>query len=794
MVAFFVFSCTLDAASPLRKIVLTDKERAFIEAHPRIVLGTDRLWHPYIIITPDGNLTGYDADVLALVNKVSGANFTLKAGNWEEMQEEAREHIIDGLSTGAAISSRKSYLNFSDVYITVNKMVIAASNNPKQIHSLKDLNGKVIALHRGNLADEETAKAFKKSIIVHYDTVEEVLKAVASGEADAAFANGSTLFLANELGMPYFKRVATLPQKLELVFAVRKDWPEAISIINKSLKQIGKERLQALQRKWFWQDMAMPLVPEQLKLSNEQKRYLYREKKIIRYCIDPDWMPLEAIASGRETGMVSDLVTLFSERVGVPFVLIPTKSWEESLSFLERGKCDILPMIMATKLRARQYHFTTPYLQFPIMVATKYDKSFITDFHALSGKEIGVRRNYVFKELLEPLYPDIRFVEYDSEQKGLEDVRAGKLFGFIDNLYTLGYLIQRHFATQLKISGKLEEILALGIAISKKEPKLFPVMQQLVDSLEPDKLDRLTSAWLTVTYNKEMNYSFLWKVLAGVLLVGVFLFYRQYMLARYNRQLQDEVERKLEELRRKDELLVQKLRMAAMGEMLSMIAHQWRQPLSAINSTLMSIDLRLKLNHYDMSDPKEREIFFAFLEEKHRKVDEYTKFLSHTIDDFRHFFSPHKEKQLSPVTEPVKRAVTLMGDAFSSKGISVETDYRTEVSVRMFQNEVMQVVLNILKNCEDNFTSAQHLSPRIRIITDETEEEGQIVVCDNGGGIPEEILGKIFDPYFSTKEEQQGVGLGLYMSKVIIEKHHLGSMKVKNTKDGVCFIIVLPKR
>jgi len=286
----------------------------------------------------------------------------------------------------------------------------------------------------------------------------------------------------------------------------------------------------------------------------------------------------------------------------------------------------------------------------------------------------------------------------------------------------------------------------------------------------------------------------LWRVLAGVLVVGFFLLYRQYVLSRYNKQLQEEVLRKLDELRKKDELLVQKLRMAAMGEMLSMIAHQWRQPLSAISSTLIGVDLRLKLDRYDMSDERERKAFFAFLEERHQKIREYTEFLSHTIDDFRHFYSPHKEKRISVVTEPVERALVLMAETFSENGIVVKTEFDSRESVPMFRNEVMQVILNVLKNSEDNFAHRGTAHPHIRISTHSTQESVHIAICDNGGGVPEEILPKIFEPYFSTKEEQQGVGLGLYMSRVIIEKHHAGTLTVENTREGACFTIALPKQ
>jgi len=774
-----------------KRIVLTKEEKAFLKAHPRIVLGTDKSWHPYVIVGKDGNITGYDADVLALINRVSGSGFTLQAGAWKEMQEKAQKRQIDGLSTGAAIASRKHYVNFSDVYSTMSKMVMVESSNPEHIHTLEDLEGKTIALHRGNLADEKTARQFPKSNFIYFDTVEAVLKAVASGKADAMFANGSTLFYANELGLPYLKKIAVLPDKLELVFSIRNDWPEAVSIVNKALKAIGEDTLKALQHKWFWKEEAQPLVPHKMHLTAPQKLFL-ESKKEIRYCIDPDWMPLEAIRSGMAEGMVSEMIPLFAERVGIPFRLFPTSTWDDTLFALKEGMCDVSIMMMPTRRRSRQYHFTTPYLHFPVVVATTNDKSFISDIRTLSKEKIGVVKNYVFKELMERDYPHLRLIEVNSVKEGLEAVRDGALFGLIDNLYVLGYQIQKYFPSQLKISGKMKDELQLSIAISKKEPKLFPVMQQLVDSLEPGTLEKITGQWLRVTYTKEADYTLLWKTVLVILVLGVFLLYRQYMLYRYNRQLQAEVERQVEELRKKDEILVSKLRMAAMGEMLSMIAHQWRQPLSAVSNTMMMIDLQIKMKKHDFESREGREAFFAFFEKKQAQVTQYLSYLSHTIDDFKDFFKPDKQMEQVAVTEPLERALLLLSHSLEEKGIRVAKTYATEEKIKVVSNEIMQVILNILKNSEYNFKEKGVENPRIDVRTEKEGNRVKIVLCDNGGGIPEHIMGHIFDPYYTTKDEINGTGLGLYMSKMMIEEHHGGALLVSNTEEGVCFTLLFP--
>jgi len=183
------------------KISLSEDEKAFIKQHSKIILGTDRDWKPYVIEGKDGNISGYDAEVLNLINHVSGANFVLQVGSWKDMIEKAKNGDIDGLSTSSVQSDREKYLKFSNVYITIKKMIITSKDNPKKIHNIYDLENKIIAIHKSNSVDQEIARGLTKSKIIQFDTIEEVISSVVTDEADAMFGNGAVFYLANELGL-----------------------------------------------------------------------------------------------------------------------------------------------------------------------------------------------------------------------------------------------------------------------------------------------------------------------------------------------------------------------------------------------------------------------------------------------------------------------------------------------------------------------------------------------------------------------------------------------------------------
>ncbi len=273
---------------------------------------------------------------------------------------------------------------------------------------------------------------------------------------------------------------------------------------------------------------------------------------------------------------------------------------------------------------------------------------------------------------------------------------------------------------------------------------------------------------------------------------------RKNYLAKYKQESLNQLLRnEQDKLLKNEKILQQQSRLAQMGEMLGMIAHQWRQPLGAISSAIMGIEVKIQSGKFDLNNASEQKEFLALIEKKHHNINDYVQFLSTTIDDFRNFFKPEKEKELVYLTSPIERALKIVKKTMGNKGIELVTDFQCDAKVLLYQNETMQVILNILKNAEDNFIEKNYenksLQATIIIHTKEGKDKYIISISDNGGGIPTSIIEKIFDAYFSTRLEKNGTGLGLYMSKIIIEKHNGGQLHVYNTSQGACFEILLNK-
>ena len=259
-------------------------------------------------------------------------------------------------------------------------------------------------------------------------------------------------------------------------------------------------------------------------------------------------------------------------------------------------------------------------------------------------------------------------------------------------------------------------------------------------------------------------------------------------LIELNYNLEEIVELEIEKQRQKEEMLTQQSKLASMGEMINSIAHQWRQPLNAAGLIVQDLAEAYKYGEVDEK----------YMSKSVEMILEQIYFMSNTIDDFRNFFKPSKEKTNFDIIIAVNKTISLIGALLKNKSITINVKNITMDSLIIFgyENELKQVFLNILNNAKDvilgqieSGSVGFHGEIGIEIYRKDTKIV--IEIEDNGGGIPEEIMDKIFGPYFTTKEKSMGTGIGLYMSKIIVEEHFGGSLSVNNTKTGAIFRIEL---
>ncbi|WP_072682024.1 cache domain-containing protein [Arcobacter sp. LA11] len=258
-------------------------------------------------------------------------------------------------------------------------------------------------------------------------------------------------------------------------------------------------------------------------------------------------------------------------------------------------------------------------------------------------------------------------------------------------------------------------------------------------------------------------------VLVITLIFIIISFYISKIIANRFKKYRADIEKEMQKAIEKEKLLIQQSKMATMGEMIGNIAHQWKQPLSVISASNGMLKFSKEFDNFT-----EQEFDDATV-----AIDDSVKNLSTTIDDFRNFFNPNKKHITFNLEEAFSKTFKLISSQFKNNNIEIIEDIKS-VEIYGLENELLQTLINILKNAKEELVKKDKKERRLLFIkTKEKSNQVKIKIRDNAGGIPEEILEKVFEAYFTTKEEEGGTGIGLYMSKQIIERMH-GKLIVRN--------------
>jgi len=577
-------------------------------------------------------------------------------------------------------------------------------------------------------------------------------------------------------------------------------------------KNLGHLELQKLQRiydlynvmaliknKLQVSDLIVKSNKNKISLTQKEKEYL-EKKKVITMCVIPDVMPYSKIKDDKYIGMGADIIELISKKIDTDFVLVPTKSWAKSLEYAKQRKCDILPVAAKTPSREKYLNFTKGILHAPLVIATRNDEIYIPDITNILDKKLGVSKGHSYIEMLKLSYPNINLIEVKNNHDGLKKVTDRELYAMIGDLASMAYEIQRSNTNNLKISGSIGKEISTGIGVRNDDDELFSILNKAINAITEEDMQDIYSQWVSVKYEKATDYTLAWEITIFLIIFIIFGLYRQNELNKYNQKLKD-TQKKLQVLnntleirikeevdnnRIKDQQILHKSRLAQIGEMISMIAHQWRQPLSAISSTAIDMRLNIELGIFDIKKESDRELCFSYFLDSLRNIDIYVKSLTSTIDDFRNFYKPNKDSVIESIKQPISISLGIVKQIYIANNIEIIEKKYVNKHIQMYSNELIQVFLNIFKNAQDNFSEKKQKDAKIIISTTNSENGIIVEISDNGGGIDENIIDRIFDPYFSTKDKQNGTGLGLYMSKMIIEEHHNGKLSISNIDNGCC--------
>jgi len=284
--------------------------------------------------------------------------------------------------------------------------------------------------------------------------------------------------------------------------------------------------------------------------------------------------------------------------------------------------------------------------------------------------------------------------------------------------------------------------------------------------------------YLEDTLENVINYNlFVLAHISTVFMTGVLFEERREYLT----LLEDDISKEISKNKEQQLLLLKQSRLAQMGEMIAMIAHQWRQPLN--NLSLVNQLLVTKYRNGKLDD--------ALIEDFKVNSQKQINLMSRTIDDFRNFFKAKKKKEYYSITKIIEDMLNITKAISETYSIKTTFNAEDEFYSYGYPNELGQAIINILNNAKDALVENEIMDKEIKINVTKEKDKIKITIEDNAGGIPEDIVEKIFDPYFSTKQSKNGTGLGLYMSTIIVQEQLQGEMKFNNGENGAVFTIIL---
>lgn len=579
-------------------------------------------------------------------------------------------------------------------------------------------------------------------------------------------------------------------------------------IFTEGFKKINLNKLIELEENWIFDDKDKFFfqLKKVISLSEEEKEFL--KTHIFKTSISKSWKPFSFKSKENDPlGISVEYWELISKKLNIFYSNSFYDTFNEQLISIKNKKNDIIYSAGYTKKREKYALFTKPYASFPISIVTSKDENFIKDASFLVNKKVAVGKNFTSHKLLKEKYPNIEFVLVDSIEEGLTYVEDKKVYAFVDIQPVLLYNINKLGFYNLKITGNTGLNFDLRFMIRDDYVLLHSILNKTIDSIPKKDLDHIIHNWNNIQIEKNFDYVLFWKIFFVIGLILLAFIHRTRTLNRLNQNLKDTVEektkelndlnkhlekrvkKKTEELIEKENILAQQSKMAAMGEMIENIAHQWRQPLSIISTAATGMKLQKTLNIL------EDQVLLDTMD----KINDSAQHLSSTIDDFRSFFHQDKEISQFDIKIPIEKTLSLLHSKFKNRGIDIIKNIQ-DLDIYGLQNEFIQVIINILNNAIDVLETKEIDKKMIFITIFKEDDSVVITIKDNAGGVPEKIKDKVFEAYFTTKDKSQGTGIGLYMSYIIITKHMGGELSVHNQSyvydnvkyDGASFKIRIP--
>ncbi|MDM8517756.1 transporter substrate-binding domain-containing protein [Desulfobacterales bacterium HSG16] len=797
----------------------TDTENG-LDKEKTLVIAIFTGYEPFFFINAEGQPVGLFVDIWKLWGWKANRKIRFLPSGWSQTLTNLKEGRADIHSGLFYSESRSEWMAFSDSFYDISSLFFHTIDQTLPVES-DDFVGLPLGTLSNSFQEEFLINQYPKAKIIGFDHPGNVVRALLNGEIRAFLSESvptaATLTRQGLLGNISCSDNVLFRNRVHA--SVLKGRLKLLDLIDEGLEKISDEELMEIESRWVPDPAKRIFKSKMLRLAQHEKDWL-RTHHTIRVSGPRAFPPFHYYNdTGSVQGMTSDYVRLISQRLGINMIFQEELSWTDVLGKMKNGEIDAISCAAKTAERKKYMHFSEPYLSFPMVIVSRKDADFIGGIKDLAGKKVACIPSEVTCEWLKRDGIDIVPCYFGSPLKGLEVVSTGQADAHVGNLAALSYLIEKNGLTNLKVAAPTEYgNYKLYFTVRKDWPEFVDIINKVLASITEEEHNMIRQKWLSVRFEHGITSADVWKWIMrvtglSILLIGITLFWNARLKKEIKerekaeealREAKNEVDqanlvletRVVEELgkrHRQEQLLIQKSKLESLGRLAAGIAHEINQPLAGIAMGIENTLLKTLNNRLDRD----------YLTEECRLLLQDVDRIRSIIEHVRIFSREQQSEQTEDIlidkaientllmvqAQCEQHDIRILSDIGRITGTIVGNEYRLE-----------QVILNLIGNArdalEEKYADAldESVQKEIRIRTWEEPELIFIEIKDNGIGISDENLEKLFEPFYTTKNPGKGTGLGLSISYGIIEEMNGEIMVQSRINEYTRITISFPKK
>jgi polar amino acid transport system substrate-binding protein len=727
-----------------KPFILDHEEQQWLRQHKPIKIGVMNSWPPMDFLDSSGKPSGIGADFIKALNRRLDGALEPEPASWQALIRAVEAKQLPALMDITPTEERQQQINFTEPYLTIPHVIVTQRTHPS-VGKISELAGQQVAVEKKFMVSRYLAKYHPNIKQVEYQNTSDALDSVSRGETQAYIGNRAVALYVIEHELLSNLKIQSKTTETYSVNAigVRKDWPMLQQILQKALDDISRQEIRNILRQWVPEVETERMKPK-LVLTQSEQQWLEKHPKI-KIGIDPHWEPIEFLdKQHKHQGISADFLSRIGSMLNIHFDLKSSESWSQVILDAQQHDIDLLPAVTPSEERAKYLNFTQPYLHFPFMIFTRRDAPLITGIDDLSNRVVAVEADYITVEYLTRDHPQLELKLLNTTTDALKAVASNEVDAYIGNLALGSYLIDKMGYGNLKVAAPTPYFSDLAIGIRKDWPEFHSIMDKALQAIDETERRTIRQDSLAIRYDVEVDYTLLWQVLAGALIVLL-------LILAWTAQIK----------RQKTALAIAKAEADQANQFkshfLANMSHEIRTPMNAImgfSHLALQTELSARQHRYIDKINSSAQTLLGVIND----ILDFSKIEAGKLDIEKTGFS------LDDVFDNLASLITIRAE---EKGLEILFNRDLEIPDTLIGDPLRlgQVLINLAGNAV-KFTDLGEIIVSAELKSaDDHQVLIEFSVVDSGIGIDPEQLPRLFEPFTqldgSITRRYGGSGLGL---------------------------------